>query len=52
MKHKKHLTIIVLALLLLNIFDGSFRSPSLLDWVKLPLFALCLFFLLRKGGDS
>jgi hypothetical protein len=42
------LTVIVVALLVLNIFDGSFSNPSIFDWVKLSLFSLCLVLLLKK----
>ena len=47
MEHK-YLAIIVTALVVLNIFDGSFENPGILDWIKLPLFVLCYVALFVK----
>jgi len=46
----RSLFVIVTGLLLLNIFDGSFNNPGILDWIKMPLFVLCYILLLR--GDK
>jgi len=46
----KNITVVLLALVLLNILDGSFTSPTILDWVKLPLFILCFALLFKAEG--
>lgn len=38
---------VLLALVVLNILDGDFASPSPLDWIKLLLLALCLLLTFR-----
>jgi hypothetical protein len=48
----KSLSVVVVALLALNIFDGSFNDPGLLDWLKLPLFALCFILLFARRGKN
>jgi len=45
---KKSIAAILLVLVVLNIIDGSFNNPSILDWIKLPLFIACFVLLFRK----
>lgn len=40
--------VLLLALVVLNILDGDFASPSPLDWIKLLLLALCLLLTFRR----
>lgn len=49
---KKKFGIIVVALLILDILDGDFVHVSVLDIVKLVLYAVCLFMLWKSGGDE
>jgi len=52
MNNKKTIGIILAGLVVLNILDGSFTNPGLLDWIKAPLFILCFVLLFKKGGDA
>ncbi|MCL2225790.1 MAG: hypothetical protein FWB96_12555 [Defluviitaleaceae bacterium] len=49
---RKTIAIILIGLVILNILDGSFNNPSLLDWAKVPLFILCFVLLFRKDEDN
>ena len=44
----RSLRVLLLALVVLNILDGVFASPSLLDGIKLLLLALCLLLTFRR----
>ncbi len=39
---QKYISIILIALVILNIMDGSFKNPSTLDYVKFILLAIAL----------
>ncbi len=41
---QKFITIILIALIILNILDGDFANPSALDYIKLGLIAVALIF--------
>jgi len=49
---RKTIAIILVALVALNILDGSFSNPTLLDWAKIPLFILCFVLLLWRKKDN
>ncbi|WP_277255843.1 hypothetical protein [Negativibacillus massiliensis] len=44
----KTLRILLVALVILNILDGDFANPSVLDWIKFVLLAVCLILSFRK----
>ena len=44
----KTLRILLIALVVLNILDGDFANPSVLDWIKFVLLAVCLILSFRK----
>lgn len=44
----KTLRILLIALIVLNILDGDFTNPSILDWIKFVLLAVCLILSFRK----
>ena len=48
----KMIRILLIALVVLNILDGDFSNPSILDWVKFFLLAVCLIFSFRKEEVS
>ena len=44
----KTLRILLVALVILNILDGDFANPSVLDWIKFVLLTVCLILSFRK----
>jgi hypothetical protein len=44
-------SIIIVALVVLNILDGDFSNPSTLDYIKFALMAIVLILSIKKGGD-
>ena len=44
----KTLRTLLVALVILNILDGDFANPSILDWIKFVLLAVCLILSFRK----
>ena len=44
--------IILFALIVLNILDGDFKSPSILDIIKFVLLAVCLILCFFKGENN
>ena len=44
----KSIRILLIALVVLNILDGDFANPSILDFIKLALLALCLILSFKK----
>ena len=44
----KNIRILLIALVILNILDGDFANPSILDWIKFVLLAICLTLSFRK----
>jgi hypothetical protein len=51
MKTQKFATIILIAIVILNIIDGDFSNPSYLDYIKMILIAVC-FILMMIGGKK
>jgi hypothetical protein len=49
MKTQKFATIILLAIVILNIIDGEFSNPSYLDYIKMILIVLCFIFMIVGG---
>lgn len=49
---KKKFSIIVVALIILDILDGDFIHMSVLDVIKVILYIVCLFMILKSGGDK
>ncbi len=49
---KVKINCLLLALIVLNILDGDFSSPSVLDGIKIALLALCLYLNNRKDSNS
>lgn len=47
---RKQINILLIALVLLNILDGDFAKPSVLDFIKLILLAVCFYLNNRKDG--
>ena len=47
---KKQINILLTALVLLNILDGDFVTPSALDFIKLVLLVFCFYLNNRKDG--
>ncbi|MCR2044636.1 hypothetical protein NSA23_11015 [Anaerosalibacter massiliensis] len=39
---QKHITFILVGLVILNILDGNFKNPSTLDYIKFILLAIAL----------
>lgn len=48
----KMIRILLIALVVLNILDGDFSNPSILDWVKFLLLTVCFIFSFRKEEVS
>jgi hypothetical protein len=48
----KTLRILLIALVVLNILDGDFANPSVLDGIKFILLAVCLILSFRKEEKS
>ena len=46
--NRKQLNILLFALVVLNLLDGDFAQPSILDAVKLVLLAVCIYLNNRK----
>lgn len=46
---RNQINVLLAALVFLNILDGDFLNPSLLDIFKFVLLALCLYLNNRKG---
>lgn len=44
--------IILFALIILNILDGDFKNPGVLDIMKFILLAVCLILCFFKGGNN
>ena len=48
----KTLRILLIALVVLNILDGDFANPSVLDGIKFILLVVCLILSFRKEEKS
>lgn len=44
--------IILFALIILNILDGDFKNPGVLDIIKFILLAICLILCFFKGENN
>jgi len=42
-KFMKQINYILIALVILNILDGDFSNPSILDFIKFALLGYCLY---------
>lgn len=44
--------VLLVALVVLNILDGDFKTPSVLDIVKMVLFIICLALLISEKKEG
>lgn len=49
MNKNNYTTVVLIGLVVLNIIDGDFKNPTLLDYVKILLMIICLA--LTIGGN-
>lgn len=49
--NKKSINILLIMLVILNILDGDFSNPSILDIIKIILLIVCFILNNRKDGN-
>lgn len=48
----RKILLLLVALVVLNIIDGDFTSPSMLDIVKMVLYIICFALLIRNEREG